>query len=285
MPSLIASISLSMEVNNIERKNKLALNIRDSLFMAGNLVISAGNYLLYWNGVVPLVPALCFVSEGVVNTISASTNLLLRNLNINNENTDDVLTTLNFLAAPLLPYAVFLLNWPVPNPKTMPVTYAFATAAVSSTLNHTITISKKFNNICIANNAESIINQQPTLLQRLTNTATSLLAPLAITGVSLMTNYVLNDNASDDNRFDEKATAFYTTITGLAVTAVSLLVNTGMELYENWCAKITNNFDIESINNDDDQPLLINRSRSGSLDNDNNFSADNQPNLERRMTF
>lgn len=258
MPSSVSNASLREQLipTTQHYQSKIPANIRDSILMKGNIMVSAGNYLLYRNGVLPLVPASCFIAEGVINAIISGTNLVLRRYDIQKQSIDTSLTLLSFATAGFLPYAVFWLNWPTPNPEMLPVTYCFAKAAVTSTLNHLITIGKKIAKGCTTNNAdnaENITNQQANIWQKLGNTGTSLLAPItiasALAGVSLFASHELsNPNNNDDDKsfFDKKSTAFYDTIAGLTTVGVVLLVNTGIELYENWCANRSNEFDVEN---------------------------------------
>lgn len=246
---------------NTESQDRIIPNIRDSLLMIGNSLITASNYLLYRNGVLPLLPASFFMVEAGINTIISGTNFALRNLNRDNKNIDAFLTSLSVLTVPLLPLAVLALNWPTPNPQTMTVTYCFSAAASLSVLNHMITIGKK---VKIANNInntenENAINEQPTTCQKITNTVTSFLGPVAIgcavAGVAALTKYVLTDdqflsnNSNDEISFlDKPITSVVSTLLGLSITTTGLLVNTGMELYKNWCAKSSEQFPSETIN-------------------------------------
>ncbi|WP_252318967.1 hypothetical protein [Spiroplasma endosymbiont of Lariophagus distinguendus] len=161
-------------------RNRVVPTIRDVLLTLGNWMVTGGNYLLYQDGVLSLAPALCFMGEGAINSKISLTNLILRYWNINNVRINNLLTVESFATAPLLPLAVALLNWPTPNPDTLPVTYAFITAAASS-LNHIVTISKKISECCAPNNEENAINQQRNIWQKIGNTAASLLAPITWT--------------------------------------------------------------------------------------------------------
>lgn len=247
---LSRSSTEEISTNTNNNKSKIASYLRDGLLMTGNAMVTSSNYLIYRAGPLPLVPALCFMIEGSVNSKIALTNLITRYWNINNKVINTSSTVLSFATAPLLPAAVVLLNWPKPNPKTLPVTYAFVTAAVASSLNHIIVAAKKITESCTNTDAE---NQQPTLWQKIGNTAASLLAPItvasALVGVSFFASYELSDpNNDDDNKsfLNKESTAFYQTITGLATVGAGLLVNTGLEWYKNWCASSTAELNLEN---------------------------------------
>ncbi|TLF25553.1 MAG: hypothetical protein FCO83_02565 [Spiroplasma sp. WSS] len=272
---------LSNDLISTNNRNRVVPTIRDVLLTLGNWMVTGGNYLLYQDGVLSLAPALCFMGEGAINSKISLTNLILRYWNINNVRINNLLTVESFATAPLLPLAVSLLNWPTPNPDTLPVTYAFITAAASS-LNHIVTISKKISECCAPNNEENAINQQRNIWQKIGNTAASLLAPItiasAITGVSLFAYHELsNPNNNDDDQpfYKKRSTAFWETIAGLAIVGTGLLVNTGMELYENWCADV-NDFD-EEDNYENISSSTSSPSSSSSEDSDDNNPLLNKP--------
>ena len=282
--------------NNLERsvstnnKNMIIPTIKDMLLTIGNSMVSVGNYLLYQDEVLPLVPALCFMVEGAINSKISLTNLILRYRNINNIKINNLLTGLFFGTAPLLPLAIGWLNWPTPNPDTLPVTYAFITAAAASSLNHIVTMSKKISECCATDNSENAINQQRNIWQKIGNTAASLLAPItiasAITGVSLFAYHELsntnNNNDNDKPFYKRKSIAFWETIAGLATVGAGLLVNTGIELYENWCANTINDFDLENISENISSNIFSpSSSSSENSDEDDNSLLNKRFNLEK----
>ncbi|WP_342257959.1 hypothetical protein [Spiroplasma endosymbiont of Nomada ruficornis] len=273
---------LPNDLISTNNRNRVVPTIRDVLLTLGNWMVTGGNYLLYQDGVLSLAPALFFMLEGGINSKISLTNLILRYWNINNVRINNLLTGVSFATAPLLPLAVAWLNWPTPNPDTLPVTYAFITAAAASSLNHIVTISKKISECCAPNNEENAINQQRNIWQKIGNTAASLLAPItiasAITGVSLFAYHELsNPNNNDDDQpfYKKRSTAFWDTIAGLAIVGTGLLVNTGMELYENWCADV-NDFD-EEDNYENISSSTSSPSSSSSEDSDDNNPLLNKP--------
>ncbi|MBP1527089.1 hypothetical protein [Spiroplasma endosymbiont of Dactylopius coccus] len=145
-----------------------------------------------------------------------------------------------------------------------------------------MTISKKISECCAPNNEENAINQQRNIWQKIGNTAASLLASItiasAITGVSLFAYHELsNPNNNDDDQpfYKKRSTAFWETIAGLAIVGTGLLVNTGMELYENWCADV-NDFD-EEDNYENISSSTSSPSSSSSEDSDDNNPLLNKP--------
>ncbi len=273
---------LPNDLISTNNRNRVVPTIRDVLLTLGNWMVTGGNYLLYQDGVLSLAPALFFMLEGGINSKISLTNLILRYWNINNVRINNLLTGVSFATAPLLPLAVAWLNWPTPNPDTLPVTYAFITAAAASSLNHIVTISKKISECCAPNNEENAINQQHNIWQKIGNTAASLLAPItiasAITGVSLFAYHELsNPNNNDDDQpfYKKRSTAFWNTIAGLAIVGTGLLVNTGMKLYENWCADV-NDFD-EEDNYENISSSTSSPSSSSSEDSDDNNPLLNKP--------
>ncbi len=69
---------LPNDLISTNNRNRVAPTIRDVLLTLGNSMVTGGNYLLYQDGVLSLVPALCFMVEGAVNSKISLTNLILR---------------------------------------------------------------------------------------------------------------------------------------------------------------------------------------------------------------
>ncbi|WP_425381469.1 hypothetical protein [Spiroplasma endosymbiont of Polydrusus pterygomalis] len=242
-PLISRSSSEQILTNSTDNKSKIVSYLSDGLFVAGNSMVTTGNYLLNKVGLLPLAPALCFIIDGGINSKIALTNLILRYQNKNNKIVNAVSAVVSSLATTIsLSTAIPLINW---SPEVMPVRDAFITAAAASGLNTIIVTSQMIKDCCLSDNdEENTANQQPTLCQKIVNIATSSL-PLVtiastITGVSFFAyNKLSNPNNDDDKSFfDKESTAFYLTIGGLAVDAFGLSIKTVNE-WKNWCVNTT----------------------------------------------
>lgn len=253
-PLVVNSYREEAATNN---QNKILSYLSDGLLLVGNSMIASGNFLLYRDGVLPAIPAWCFISEGAINSKIALAKLILRCRNTNNKTINSILKWSSLAVAPLLPTAVLLLNLPKPNKDTLDVTYAFTTAAVTSILNTTALAFEKGKGDITDSNQENIPFEQLTLTKKIVNVVTSVLPLITITsvitGVGLFAHHQLtNPNNNDDNKsfFDKEATAFYQIIAGLATVGLGETINT-INKWKKWCSNNTSNFysEDDSINN------------------------------------
>lgn len=274
--SSIEEISTNNDTNN---KSKIASYLSDGLLVVGNSMVVSGNGLINKIGLLPFAPALCFIIDGAINSSISLFNLMLSYRNNNNKIVNNLSTVVSSLATTVsLSTAISLINW---TSAAMPVKDAFIAAATASGFNTLIvgveTIKDAYTD------EENTTNQQPTLWQKMTNTATSLLPLItvtsAITGVSIFAYNKLSNANDDDNKsfFDKESTAFYLTIAGLVANGFGLSIKT-VNKWKNWCANRTYEFDLDNVPNNISYNTASSSTSSSSLtssDDQCRFSVDN----------
>lgn len=264
-----------ISINTTNNKSKIASYLSDGLLIVGNSMVAGGNILINKTGLLPFAPALCFIIDGGINATISLFNLMLSYRNNNNKIVNNLLTVVSPLATTVsLSTAISLINW---TSAVMPVRDAFIAAATASGFNTLIvgteTIKDEYTN------EENTTNQQPTLWQKITNTATSLLPLITvastITGVSIFAYNKLS-NANDDNKsfFDKESTAFYLTIAGLAANGFGLSIKT-VNKWKNWCANRSYELDLDNVpDNVSYNTVSSSTSSLSSSDDQHRFSAE-----------
>ncbi|WP_308149696.1 hypothetical protein [Spiroplasma sp. AdecLV25b] len=239
-------------------------------FLTGNAMAATGNGLLWYNGILPAGPAVCFIADGTVGTLTSLSRLVMYNLDYKNKNIDKLLMWINLSQFPLLNAAVIQLNWTGLNPEYKSVWGCFIPSASIATVNSVLAIAK----ICYNSNDGE---QQPSNWKKklynslgvINNTLPIIGVNLALTGVINMSQIYLNQHQDDENKNNAEI-AFYSTAAGIGIVSAAVLFNTVMQLKKS----------LFKNNTENREPLIIEeqiQTLSNNFDNNvidiNNYDA------------
>jgi len=267
MPHLQTNVEqpLLINVTNINQENESEYQIinknknllldkigflNNLVFFTGNTIATIGNSLLWYNDILSVGPAACFIIDGTIGGFTSLSRAVIYKFDYKNKTVNNILTWINIAQFSLLDAAVIQLNLPLPlNQKYASVWGCFIPAASISTVSSGLAIMAS----CCKNNNDG---QSLSTFQKVYNTVVNVLpnigVNLALAGVINMSKIYLNEHQDNNNKHDVE-TSFYLTASGIGIVSGGILVNTILQLKKNWrvlSKNINENpiFDSNSVN-------------------------------------